>query len=116
MGKIHNNPFIIAVDFDGTLCADCHPNIGRPNVELIAFLLWAQMEGAKLILWTCRQGRALDDAVAWCREHGLEFDQVNENLPEMVQQYRTDSRKVYADLYIDDHAWGTGSIGLPYSE
>ena len=104
MDEIENNPFIIAVDFDGTLCTDRHPNIGSPNVELIAFLLWAQMEGGKLILWTCRQGSALDDAVAWCREHGLEFDQVNENLPEMVQQYRTDSRKVYADLYIDDHA------------
>ena len=116
MGDLQNIPFIIAVDFDGTLCVDCHPNIGMPNMELIEFLLWAQMEGAKLILWTCRQGRALDDAVAWCREHGLEFDQVNENLSETVQQYRTDSRKVYADLYIDDHAWGAGSIGLPYSE
>lgn len=116
MDELQQLPYIIAVDFDGTLCTDCHPNIGKPNWEMIDFLLWARTEGAKLILWTCRQGKTLDQAVTWCRGHGLVFDQVNANLPEIVEIYHEESRKVYADLYIDDHAYGADSIGLPYSE
>jgi hypothetical protein len=96
---------IIAVDFDGCLCENAWPEIGKPNVELIERLKASQMWGGdKLILWTCREGESLAKAVEWCKARGLVFDAVNENLPERIEQYGGDSRKVSADLYLDDKA------------
>lgn len=97
-------PFVIAVDFDGTLCQNLWPDIGRPNTELILRLMQAREFGQKVILWTCREGQLLKDAIAWCKSFGLEFDAVNANLPERIALYKTDPRKVGADLYLDDRA------------
>lgn len=94
---------IIAVDFDGTLSCDAlWPAIGLPNEKLIACLKTRKEMGDKLVLWTCRNGELLIEAVEWCKKHGLEFDAVNENLPGVIALYGNDSRKVSADLYIDD--------------
>lgn len=73
---------IIAVDFDGVLCEDQWPQIGPEKKDNIELAKYRKQAGAALILWTCRCGEQLDEAVAWCRERGLEFDAVNENLPE----------------------------------
>ena len=93
---------IIAVDFDGTLCSNAWPYIGRPNEPVIEYVKQQKATGAELILWTNRSGERLDDAVIWCREHGIEFDAVNANLPRMIAAFGNDSRKVYADEYLDD--------------
>lgn len=95
---------IFAVDFDGTLCTDNYPEIGEPNEKLINHLKRQQKFGDKVILWTCRGGELLDNAVKWCAEQGLIFDAVNANLPGLVAAYGNDSRKVYADVYYDDRA------------
>jgi len=95
---------IIAVDFDGTLCSECYPAIGMPNLPLFALLKGARRQGKKVILWTCRCGDLLEEAVAWCRMFGLEFDAVNENVAQTLEQYGTESRKISADVYIDDKA------------
>ncbi|MBR0410288.1 MAG: hypothetical protein IJI25_04685 [Eubacterium sp.] len=95
---------ILAVDFDGTLSFGEWPATGPANEELISFLLWRQEEGDRLILWTCRAGEALEAAVEWCRRQGLVFDAVNDNLPEIVDQYGENSRKITSDYYIDDRA------------
>ena len=95
---------IIAVDFDGTLCSDNYPNIGAANTRLIQILRKKQKLGDKLILWTCRAGERLTEAVEWCRKQGLVFDAVNDNLPEMIAFWGNDSRKISADIYIDDKA------------
>lgn len=93
---------IIAVDFDGTLCENKWPEIGMPNEELIKYLKKRQANGEKLILWTNRVGNRLDEAVKWSAEKGLVFDAVNENLPEIVEALGVDSRKIFANEYIDD--------------
>lgn len=93
---------IIAVDFDGTLCENKWPEIGEPNKELIAYLKKRQTAGDKLVLWTCRVGKILDNAVAWSAEQGITFDAVNENLPEVLEWMGGDSRKIFANEYIDD--------------
>lgn len=93
---------IYAVDFDGTLCNSNYPELGEPIDIVIEFCKQRKAEGHKLILWTCRSGRYLDEAVAWCKEQGLTFDAVNENLPEMIELFDNDCRKVFADYYIDD--------------
>lgn len=93
---------IIAVDFDGTLCENKWPEIGSPNEKVIEYLKNRQKSGDKLILWTCRTGVNLDRAIAWCEEHGLVFDAVNENLPETIEWMGGDTRKIFANEYIDD--------------
>ena len=95
---------IIAVDFDGTLCYSNWPELGEPNRPLIEYLRSQKDQGNKLILWTCRAGEALEKAVSWCRDQQLEFDAVNDNLPEIVELYGTNSRKITCDFYIDDKA------------
>ena len=93
---------IIAVDFDGTLCSNQFPKIGAPNEELIDYLKKRQANGEKLILWTSRNDEQTKEAVEWCKEHGLVFDAVNDNLPEIVDAFGGNCRKIFANEYIDD--------------
>ena len=95
---------IYAVDFDGTLSLAEWPEVGHVNKELVDFLIRRKMLGDKVILWTCRAGKPLADAVDFCRSYGLTFDAVNDNLPEVVEKYGSNSRKITCDVYIDDRA------------
>jgi len=95
-------PLIFAVDFDGTLCKERWPDIGPANQPMIDWLIMQKNRGVKLILWTMREGASLEAAVAWCRERGLEFDAVNDNLQIMKDRFNNNPRKVFADAYIDD--------------
>lgn len=95
---------IIAVDFDGCLCENAWPGIGRPNTPVIEALLKEQEKGAHLILWTCRHDELESEAVEWCREQGLEFEAVNQNLPDIIEVFDGDTRKVFANEYWDDKA------------
>ena len=99
-----NGHVIYAVDFDGTLSFGRFPGVGDPNVNLFGFLKKEKERGARLILNTCRTGDNLKAAVEYCRDHGLEFEFVNENLPELIDLYGGDTRKINADFYIDDKA------------
>lgn len=94
---------IIATDFDGTLCENKWPEIGAPNVEIINYIKRQKNGGdVKLILWTCRAGDRLNEAVNWCKEQGLLFDAINENISEIIEEFGSDTRKVFAHEYIDD--------------
>lgn len=96
-------PTIIAVDFDGTLCFNRWPQIGKAKQPVIDFLIMQKQKGCKLILWTMREGEKLAEAVAWCQEHGLFFDAINDNLPEAQKRFGNNPRKVFANYYLDDH-------------
>lgn len=104
---------IIAVDFDGTLCENQWPEIGLPNTKLIKELIYRRKQGDKLILWTNRVDDKLENAVNWCKEQGLEFDAINDNLPEIVEFFGSNSRKVFANIYIDDRA--NNRYDLPFA-
>ena len=96
---------IIAVDFDGTLCEHKYPEIGRANIPLIELMKELRAKGARIILWTCRGGKELSEAVEWCGTFGLAFDAVNENVEDARFKLKDfGCRKVYANLYIDDRA------------
>ena len=99
---------IIAIDFDGTIVEHKYPDIGRLRPFAFEALKALQAKGHRLILWTHRSGPYLDEAVEYCRKHGLEFYAVNRNYPEEKWDV-LDSRKILADLYIDDRNLG----GLP---
>lgn len=97
-------PWAIAIDFDGCLCSNHYPEIGAPHWSIIAEAKREQQMGAGLILWTCREGKLLDDALAACERWGLRFDAVNDSLPSWKEFYGNDTRKVGADEYWDDKA------------
>lgn len=109
------NKTIIAVDFDGTLCiGNNFPDIGEPRMWLINKLIKLRNDGSSsLILWTCRENYGgmyyenktyLNDAIEWCKQFGLEFDAVNQNINEAKYPNVKFCRKVVADMYIDDKA------------
>lgn len=95
---------IWAFDFDGTLCEDSFPEIGPAKLQAIEKAKAIKAEGNIIILWTCRVKEQLAAAVEFCRGYGLEFDYVNENVPENIVKYGNDCRKVYANHYVDDRA------------
>lgn len=99
---------IIAVDFDGTIVEHRYPDLGKEIPFALESLKLIQEQGHQLILWTYRAGKELDDAVGFCRENGLEFYAINKNYPEEVFDDCI-SRKINADIYIDDRNLG----GLP---
>ena len=101
---------IIAVDFDGTICTDAYPEIGEPRWDVINKLKIEKARGAALILWTCRCGMDLFAAIRACYEWGLEFDAVNENLPESKERWGNDPRKIAADIYLDDRAMNVKEV------
>lgn len=103
---ISHRTMIIAVDFDGTIVEDRYPGIGKPMAFAFETLKMLQGDGHRLILWTYRTGRKLDEAVAFCRENGVEFYAVNKGFPEEDLNDPDTGRKIHADLFIDDRNFG----------
>jgi hydroxymethylpyrimidine pyrophosphatase-like HAD family hydrolase len=95
----------IAVDFDGTIVDHEYPKIGKEKLFAFRTLKELEKQGASLILWTFRSGKELDEAVEYCRQNGLEFYAVNKNYPEEIFD-ETISRKIDADMFIDDKNLG----------
>lgn len=95
----------LAVDFDGTIVENAYPSIGKEMPFAFDTLKKLQKEGYRLILWTRRSGSRLDEAVEFCRKHGIEFYAVNKSFPEEVFDKR-ESPKIEADMFIDDRNFG----------
>ena len=93
---------IVAVDFDGTLAVTEYPTIISPIMQTIEFCKNRKTQGDILILYTCRHGKELLEAIDWCNAQGIVFDYINENPPDKIAIYG-DCRKIYADIYLDDH-------------
>lgn len=99
----------IAVDFDGTIVTHAYPAIGKPIPFAIDTLKKLQQEDHhNIVLWTCRTGQLLQDAIDYCTSRGLEFYAVNAMYPEEREEDRF-ARKLDADLFIDDRNLG----GIP---
>jgi hydroxymethylpyrimidine pyrophosphatase-like HAD family hydrolase len=75
----------IAIDFDGTIVEDGYPHIGKPKERVFEVLIRLQNDGFRLLLWTYRHGKTLDDAVRFCKENGVEFYAVNKNLVSLLK-------------------------------
>jgi len=101
---------IIAIDFDGTIVHDNFPGIGelKPNAKHVINKL--HQEGYFIIVWTCRTQNRGAEAEQFLIDNGIKFDKINESCPVNVDKFSgLDTRKVFADLYIDDK----GLILLP---
>ena len=100
----------IAVDFDGTIVEHEYPDIGEEIPFATETLKMLIADRHKLILWSCREGQLLYDAIEWCRQRGVEFYAVNRDYPEEKKEYNQHfSRKLKVDMFIDDRNIG----GLP---
>ncbi len=99
----------IAVDFDGTIVENKYPDIGEEQLFAFATLKELQKQGHRLILWTYRSGKSLFEAINYCKENGVEFYAINKNYPEEKFDDSI-SRKIDADIYIDDKNIG-GFLG-----
>lgn len=93
---------IIAVDFDGTIVEHRYPEIGNERPFATYTLRKLIEERHRLILWTVRRGKELQEAVDWCKEHGVEFYAVNRNFPEETIEPHGGYCKINAELFIDD--------------
>lgn len=95
----------IAVDFDGTIVEHMYPKIGKPM--LFAFETLRELQKShQLILWTYRSGKLLSEAVEYCKENGIDFYAVNNSFPEEIFDIAEASRKIDADIFIDDRNVG----------
>lgn len=102
----------IAVDFDGTIVEHRYPEIGKEIPHATATLRQLILDGHKLILWTVREGKLLEEAIKWCEEKGIRFYAVNKNTEEDTadpSEIKSYSRKLKASVFIDDRNIG----GLP---
>ena len=102
---------VIAVDFDGTIVEHKYPAIGEEKPFACEVLRMLIAERHRLILWTVREGKLLDDAIQWCKKRGVEFWAVNSDSSDMFKEAkdRNLSCKLNADVFIDD----CGIAGLP---
>ena len=103
-------PLKIAVDFDGTIVEHKYPDIGKEILFAFDTLRALQKQKHLLILWTYRSGKELDEAVEFCRQNGVEFYAVNKSYPEEEFNEEYSSRKIEADIFIDDRNIG-GMLG-----
>jgi len=108
--------YIAAIDYDGTLFTLSWPKLGEPRKEVIKKVKEFEKAGADIVLWTCREGKSLQEALSRCSQEGLQFVSVNESSPS-AKEYQDSQleangdifglRKVYADIYVDDKSPGS---------
>ena len=96
----------ISVDFDGTIVEHRYPEIGKEMIFAFETLKALHKQGHQLILWTIRTGKELEEAVEYCSKNGVEFYAVNKNYPEEVFEEGEVSRKINAEVFIDDRNVG----------
>ncbi len=96
----------LAIDFDGTIVEDAYPNIGKPMTFAFDTLKKLQSEGYRLILWTYRAGPQLHEAIDFCEKNGISFYAVNSSFEGEIFNNETQSRKIDADIFIDDRNLG----------
>lgn len=96
----------LAIDFDGTIVEDAYPGIGKPKTFAFETLKRLHSEGYLLILWTYRSGKTLQEAVDFCKKNGIEFYAVNSSFEGEVFDGNEQSRKINADIFIDDRNLG----------
>ena len=108
MSDIRAPRFTVAVDFDGCLFTRGWPDVGDPIWETINKAKEVKANGGALILFTCREDmderKYLTEALEACHSVGLEFDAVNDGLPEHIAIFGHNPRKPFADEYWDDKA------------
>jgi hypothetical protein len=112
-----NPSLVIAVDFDGTVVEDRYPEIGKPLPFALQTLKRLTEDGHRLVLWTYRHGRPLAAAVEFLESNGVELYAVNQSFPGESQDLQGYSRKIHADVFVDDrNVGGFPGWGVVYQQ
>ena len=106
MNKVTRKVEVFAVDFDGTIVENKWPLIGSLIPKAKEVINRFVLGGGKVIIWTCREGNKMLEAERFLQNNSIYYHAINENLPERIDLYGSDCRKVGADLYIDDLSVG----------
>jgi hypothetical protein len=104
--EIMRKSLLIAIDFDGTIVEDKFPGIGKAKPFAFETLKMLQADGHRIILWTYRHGRKLEEAIQFLRDQDIHLYAVNRSYPEEAPHPSDVSRKIHADLFIDDRNFG----------
>lgn len=105
----HHRRFTVSIDFDGTIVEDGFPGIGKIKPDAVKYINKLYDEGFNIIINTCRSGSYEGDAENFLRRVGIKYHWINSNLPESIEYFKQDCRKISADIYIDDKCL----MGLP---
>lgn len=99
----------LSIDYDDTIVFQDYPNAGiiKPKAKEVINRLYD--EGHKIMIWTCRSHEALETAKEYLKECGVKYHVINENHPDLIERWQHDTRKMSADIYIDDKQLG----GIP---
>ena len=97
---------VIAVDFDGTIVQDMFPEVGAVLPGAAKTLRRLHEAGHTIIIWTCRRDERLKEAICCLMREEIPYSRVNSNADEVVKAYGGDTRKICADMYIDDKNFG----------
>lgn len=101
---------VLAVDFDGTIAELAYPEIGELKPEADIYINKLYDEGHHIVIHTCRTGDHHENLVKeFMKTHNIKYHELNNNVPHLIELYKNDSRKVSADIYIDDKCL----MGLP---
>jgi len=97
---------IIAIDFDGTIVEEKYPEVGSLRPHAADIIQQLKTDGHFVIIWTCRAGKPLNDAVDFLNKNNVPFDAVNTHEPNNILVYGMGAKKVYADVYVDNNQVG----------
>jgi len=105
---------IFAIDFDNTLAEEGWPGAGAIKKDAAEVIKWFKHRGVYIIIWTCRERQVdVDAAKIALANAGVPYDRFNENCPELTLKFNADSRKIGADLYIEDKTLLVGNLSWP---
>lgn len=104
-----NHKLILAIDFDGTIADTSYPFIRGLRKDAKKVINSLALKGCYIIVWTCRCEEREIDAEKFLSRSGILFDQINNHHPVLIEKFKNNTRKISADLYIDDKCIG----GLP---
>lgn len=93
---------VLAIDFDETMAEPAYPHIGAPKPNLSFCFKALKEKNYYIIIWTCREGLDVEKIKEWCIRHNILYDQINEHHPTLIKHYKNNTRKIMADVYIDD--------------
>lgn len=102
MIKDYKGYLVLAIDFDGTIAELSFPEVGKLRRDADTVIRRLYEEGHKIIINTCRTGRYEGMAEDFLKENKIPYHYINCNLPELIDTYKQDCRKISADIYIDD--------------
>jgi hypothetical protein len=100
---------VLAIDFDDTIVTTEWPEIKGLRKGAKEVINQLYQDGHQIIIWTCRTDKTQDEAEKFLVANGIMYHRINQNCPILCDKFGNDSRKIGADLYIDDK----GILGIP---